>query len=83
MQREHAVKQGSKAEHWPTPGYFFDVFKIAGDGEPVLIQGAQSLKAAVTRVTSLRESFPGDYLIVSQATGKRTLFTSRGEIRRS
>jgi hypothetical protein len=81
--RHQATKSASRPEHWRLPQFLFDVFKIAGNGEPILIEATQDLKAAVTRVNSLRKNFPGDYLIVSQATGKRILFTSRGEIQRS
>jgi hypothetical protein len=81
--RDHASRTEAEPGQWHTQHFVFDVFKIAGNGEPILIEATQDLKAAVTRVTSLRRNFPGDYLIVSQATGKRILFTSRGEIRRS
>ena len=57
----------------------FFLFKVAGNGEPILIEVAQTLAAARARVIGLRECFPGDYLIVGQATGKRMLFTSAGE----
>jgi hypothetical protein len=81
--RHQATKPASGPEAWGLPHFLFDLFKIAGNGEPILIETTQDLKAAVTLVSSLRKNFPGDYLIVSQATGKRILFTSRGEIRRS
>lgn len=61
----------------------FDVFKIAGNGEPILVEGAPTLDAAVARVMGLRASFPGEYLIVSKATGRRILFTRDGAVRRS
>jgi hypothetical protein len=61
----------------------FDVFKLAQNGEPVLLEGAKNLDAAITRVIALRENFPGEYLIVSQATGRRIVFTSNGGIKRS
>ena len=61
----------------------FDVFKIAQNGEPVLVEGASSLDAAVARVVGLRECFPGEYMIVSQATGRRVLFAKQGVIKRS
>jgi hypothetical protein len=57
----------------------FNVFKVAGNGEPVFVEVAQTLTAARARVIGLQEWFPGNYLIVSQATGKRILFTSAGE----
>jgi hypothetical protein len=53
----------------------FDVFKIAGNGEPILVEGDPTLDAAVVRVVGLRACFPGEYMIVSQATGRRILFT--------
>ena len=56
----------------------FDVFKVGQNGVPVLLEGAENLDAAIGRVIGLRESFPGDYVIVSQATGRRILFTSKG-----
>ena len=59
--------------------FLFDVFKVAGNGEPILIEVAQTLAAARARVIGLQEWFPGNYLIVSQATGKTMLFTSAGE----
>src|SRR5712671_4268822 len=61
----------------------FGVFKIAQNGEPVLVEGASSLDAAVARVVGLRECFPGEYVIASQATGRRILFTKQGLIKRS
>jgi hypothetical protein len=61
----------------------FDVFKIAPNGEPVLVEGASSLDAAVARVASLGECFPDEYVIASQATGRRILFTKQGVIERS
>jgi hypothetical protein len=73
----------SGPQQWHLPSFLFDVFKLAGNGEPILIEEARDLKAAVARVDGLRRNFPGDYLIVSQATGKRILFTANGEIRRS
>jgi hypothetical protein len=61
----------------------FDVFKIAPNGEPVLVEGASSLDAAVARVVRLRECFPGEYVIASQTSGRRILFTKQGLIKRS
>ncbi|HXM95891.1 MAG TPA: hypothetical protein VOA64_16850 [Candidatus Dormibacteraeota bacterium] len=60
----------------------FDIFKIAKDGELVWIEAAQSLDTATARVTALRDGFPGDYMILSQGTGKRIVFTARGGIKR-
>ena len=61
----------------------FDVFKITEKGEPILLEGAVTLDAAVARVVGLRECFPGEYLIESQATGRRILFTKQGVIEQS
>ena len=60
----------------------FDIFKIATDGDPVWIEAAQSLDAATARVDALRETVPCDYMILSQRTGKRIVFTARGGIKR-
>jgi hypothetical protein len=61
----------------------FNVFMIGGNNEPVLIETAKDLEAAMKRVMALRESSPGSYLIVSQITGKKILFTANGGIQRS
>ena len=60
----------------------FDIFRIATDGDPVWIEAAQSLDAATARVNALREIVPCDYMILSQRTGKRIVFTAQGGIRR-
>jgi hypothetical protein len=60
----------------------FDIFKIAQNGEDVWLEAAESLDAATARVNALRESAPGDYMILSQSTGKRIVFTARGGIKR-
>jgi hypothetical protein len=60
----------------------FDIFKIVQNGEPVWLEAAQSLETATARVNALRESAPGDYIILSQSTGKRIVFTARGGIKR-
>jgi hypothetical protein len=60
----------------------FDIFKIVQNGEPVWLEAAQSLETATARVNALRESAPGDYIILSQNTGKRIVFTARGGIKR-
>jgi hypothetical protein len=60
----------------------FDIFKIPQDGEPVWIEAAETLEAATARVNALRESVPCDYMILSQRTGKRIVFTARGGIKR-
>jgi hypothetical protein len=64
-------------------GVLFDVFKVSQKGTPVFIEAAQDLDAAISRVSVLRDNFPDEYLIVSQATGKRILFTSNGGIKRN
>jgi hypothetical protein len=60
----------------------FDIFKIAKDGEAVWLEAAETLDAATARVNALREIVPSDYMILSQRTGKRIIFTARGGIRR-
>jgi hypothetical protein len=49
----------------------FDVFKIDGNGEPILVEAIPSLEDAMGRVLVLRENLPGDYIVVSQITGKK------------
>jgi hypothetical protein len=44
-------------DQWRSSTFLFDVFKIAGNGEPVLIQKAQGLKASVVGECFARE-FP-------------------------
>ena len=61
----------------------FDVFKIGGNGEPILLEAVQSLEDAMGRVIVLRESLPCDYVVVSQVTGKTISFTAKGGIQRT
>jgi hypothetical protein len=61
----------------------FNVFMIGRNDELVLIEAAKDLDAAMKRVMGLRDSSPGSYLIVSQITGKKILFTANGGIQRS
>ncbi len=61
----------------------FDVFKIGGNGEPILLEAVQNLEDAMGRVIVLRESLPGDYVVVSQITGKKISFTANGGIQRT
>jgi hypothetical protein len=56
---------------------------MAGNREPVPVEGAATLEAAVRCVLALRECFAGEYVIVSQATGKRIVFTRDGGMKRS
>jgi len=61
----------------------FDVFKIGGNGEPILLEAVQNLEDAMGRVIVLREGLPGDYVVVSQITGKKISFTANGGIQRT
>jgi len=60
----------------------FDIFKIVQNGEPVWLEAAETLDAATARVNALRENVLCDYMILSQSTGKRIVFTAQGGIRR-
>ena len=60
----------------------YDIFKIAGNGERVWLETVQTLDAAMQRVSSLRANFPGDYLLVSQGTGKQIRLSAAGGIHR-
>jgi hypothetical protein len=62
-----------------SPG--FDVFKVAQNGVP--LEAAEDLDVAISRAIGLRENFPGEYLIASQATGRQIVFTANGGIKRS
>jgi hypothetical protein len=64
-------------------GNLFDVFKVANDGSQILLEAADNLDAAISRVVALRVNFPGQYLIVSQATGRQILFTANGGMQRT
>jgi hypothetical protein len=61
----------------------FDVFKIDGHGEAVLLEAVESLDAAIARVIALRESARVDYLVVSRITGQKISFLATGGIQRS
>ena len=61
----------------------YDIFKMAGNGEPVWLETRSPLDAALARVTELQENFPGEYVLVSQSTGKRIQVTASGGIHRS
>ena len=61
----------------------YDVYKVAGNGEAVWLEAVPTLDAAMSRVGSLQENFPGEYLLVSQGTGKRIQVTAAGAIHRS
>jgi hypothetical protein len=63
--------------------FLFHVFKLAQNGVPVFVEGAPDLDAAISRVNALRENSSGDYVIVSQATGRRILFTANGGMKRN
>jgi hypothetical protein len=59
---------------------FFSTFSKTHKMEHLFsFEAAQNLDGAVSRVNALRENFPGEYLIASQATGRRIQFTSNVE----
>jgi hypothetical protein len=51
------------------------ILNVAGDvldgGELYFVEAAQSLDAAKTRVQSLAELLPGEFIIYNEATGER------------
>jgi hypothetical protein len=61
----------------------FVVFEIAEHGEAIPPEADQTLKVIMARVIGLRDRFSGDYMIVSQATGRRIRFTAKGDITRT
>jgi hypothetical protein len=60
----------------------FDIMRIAPNEDLMLIEAAESLEVAMVRAVALRDSVPGDYIVVSQVTGKKLLFTAGGGITR-
>ncbi len=55
----------------------FEVFKIDGNGKAILLEAVQSFEAAMALVIVLRESLPGDYVVVSQVSGKKIIHRER------
>ena len=49
----------------------FDIFKRQPDGNDYWIETAQDLEAARARVRVLAEHFPGQYVIIDNATGEK------------
>jgi hypothetical protein len=64
-------------------GFLFHVFKLAQNGVPVFVEDTPDLDAAISRVNALRENSPDEYVVVSQAMGRRTLFMAKGGMKRS
>jgi hypothetical protein len=60
----------------------YDIFKIAGNGERVWLEAVSNLDAAIARANALQINFPGEYLLVSQSTGKQIQVTAAGGIHR-
>jgi hypothetical protein len=60
----------------------FDIMRVHKNDEPVVIEAAQSLEAAMVRANALRENDPGDYIVISRTTGMKILFSASGGIRR-
>ena len=50
----------------------FNIFKQQPDGNAYWIAAAEDLESAKARVLDLLESFPGQYVIVDNATGEKT-----------
>ena len=62
--------------------YPFDIFKITEKGELIWLEALPTLDAAMTRVRLLKASFPGEYMIYSQSTGKKIHLMADGRIHR-
>lgn len=60
----------------------FDIFKMGRDNEPIWLESAQTLDAAMGRVESLRAKTPAEYVILSQKTRKKITITALGAIKR-
>ena len=53
----------------------FDIFKVADDGQLILVESSLTLDAANARIQDLGRVFPGIYIIHSQKTGHQTVVT--------
>ena len=51
----------------------FDIFKVAGDGQPVWVESSLTLDDANARIQELGQVFPGLYIIHSKKTGHGTV----------
>ena len=49
----------------------FCIFKLRGDGSLHFVEAVQALDDAKARVQALAELWPGEYVIINEATGKR------------
>ena len=61
----------------------YDIFKMTGNGEQVWLEAVQNLEAAMRRASALQKNFPGEYLLISQGTGKTIRLGANGGIHRS
>ena len=55
----------------------FDIFREQPDGNTYWIEAAEDLEAAKARARVLVEHFPGQYVIVDNATGEKTFIPSK------
>ncbi len=49
----------------------FDIFKQQSDGNTYWVERAEDLEAANARTRVLAQNFPGQYVIVDNATGEK------------
>jgi hypothetical protein len=56
----------------------FDIFKQQPDGNAYWIDAAPDLETAKARVRVLAKSFPGQYVVVDNATGEKFFIGSDG-----
>jgi hypothetical protein len=59
----------------PSP---FDIFKHQPDGHDYWVEAAQDFEAAEARAQVLAETFPGQYVIIDNATGEKFFIGSGG-----
>jgi hypothetical protein len=57
----------------------FDIFKQQPDGNTYWVEAAQDIQAAKERVRVLNEHFPGQYVIVDNATDAKLFIPARQE----
>jgi hypothetical protein len=59
----------------------FRIFKVQGDGNLHFVEEAQTLDAAKACVLALAALWPGEYVIINEATGERVSITAGDDIK--
>ena len=59
-----------------------DIFKVYPNGDVLWIESARDIETAKTQIRMRGPAAPGEYVILSQITGRKTLFmvNKKGEL---